>query len=111
MRIAIAFAVVLLAAGDLRAQQSPERRTALDGYVVLEDAPEVPDRVVDALNRYQSVRSAGLVDWTADGRGIYVGTRFADVTQSHRVDMPGGARRQSTFFDEPVSGSARALTR
>ena len=107
MRIAIAFAVVLLAAGDLRAQQSPERRTALDGYVVLEDAPEVPDRVVDALNRYQSVRSAGLVDWTADGRGIYVGTRFADVTQIHRVDMPGGARRQLTFFDEPVSGSAR----
>ena len=108
MRTAIAFAVLLfLASQDLRAQQSPERRTALDGTVVLEDAPEVPDRVVDALNRYQNVRNAGLVDWTADGRGIYVGTRFADVTQIHRVDMPGGARRQLTFFDEPVSGSAR----
>ncbi|HJR53188.1 MAG TPA: prolyl oligopeptidase family serine peptidase [Gemmatimonadota bacterium] len=107
MRIAFAFALVFLAAGDLRAQQSPERRTALDGSVVLEDAPEIPPRVVDALNRYQSVRSAGLVDWTADGRGIYVGTRFADVTQIHRVDMPGGARRQLTFFEEPVSGSAR----
>ena len=108
MRTAIAFAVVLfLAAPVLRAQQSPERRAVLDGTVVLEDAPEVPDRVVDALNRYQNVRSAGLIDWTADGRGIYVGTRFADVTQIHRVDLPGGARRQLTFFDEPVSGSAR----
>ncbi|HET6361607.1 MAG TPA: S9 family peptidase, partial [Gemmatimonadota bacterium] len=90
MRTAIAFAVVfLLASPDIRAQEPPERRTALDGTVVLEDAPEVPDRVVDALNRYQNVRSAGLIDWTADGRGIYVGTRFADVTQIHRVDLPG----------------------
>ena len=108
MRTAIAFVLFLcLAPHDLRAQLSPERRTALDGSVVLEDVPEVPDRVVDALNRYQNVRGAGIIDWTADGRGIYVGTRFADVSQIHRVDMPGGARRQLTFFDEPVSGSAR----
>ena len=108
VRTAITFVLLLcLSAHDLRAQLSPDRRTALDGNVVLEDAPEVPDRVVDALNRYQNVRSAGLIDWTADGRGIYVGTRFADVTQIHRVDMPGGARRQLTFFEEPVAGSAR----
>jgi dipeptidyl aminopeptidase/acylaminoacyl peptidase len=105
--LALAGLLAILASGSLAAQTVPERRNVLDGTVVLEDAPEIPDRVVDALNRYQNVRSAGLVDWTADGRGIYVGTRFADVTQIHRVDMPGGARRQLTFFDEPVSGSAR----
>ncbi|MGH7565784.1 MAG: prolyl oligopeptidase family serine peptidase [Gemmatimonadota bacterium] len=99
--------LLVLSYGPLLAQHAPERRTVLDGTVVLEDAPEVPERIQEALNRYQNVRSAGLVDWTADSRGIYVGTRFADVTQIHRVDMPGGSRRQLTFYEEPVSGSSR----
>ena len=46
--------LTVFASGSLVAQTSPERRTALDGAVVLEDATEVPDRVVDALNRYQN---------------------------------------------------------
>jgi len=99
--------LLVLASARLDAQPPPERRTVLDGTVVLEDAPEVPPRIEEALNRYQNVRSAGFVDWTADGRGITIGTRFADVVQIHRVEMPGGARRQLTFYDEPASGISR----
>lgn len=88
-----------------RGQTPVERRTVLDGTVTLEDAPEIPAEVHETLRRYQNVRSAGLVDWTADGRGITIGTRFADVTQIHRVEMPGGARRQLTFYDEPTARS------
>lgn len=99
--------LLVLTSARLDAQQLPERRTVLDGTVVLEDAPEVPPRIEEALNRYQNVRNAGFVDWTADGSGIYVGTRFADVVQIHRVDMQGGARRQLTFYEEPVSASSR----
>ena len=105
--LGIPLAALVFDVAPANAQTEVERRTALDGSVVLEDAPEVPDRVVDELNRYQNVRSAGFIDWTADGAGIYVGTRFADVTQIHRVDMPGGARRQLTFYDEPASGTSR----
>ncbi len=65
--------------------------------------PDVPERVVRQLNRYQNVRTAWFVDWTADGQGIYINTRFASVTQLHQVDVPGGARRQLTFFSEPVA--------
>ncbi|HUF89944.1 MAG TPA: alpha/beta fold hydrolase, partial [Gemmatimonadota bacterium] len=57
--------------------------------------------------RYQNVRSAGLIDWTADGSGIVVGTRFGDTQQIHRLEMPGGARRQLTFYDEPARGIDR----
>ncbi len=84
-----------------------EQRTLNDGNLVLEDIPPIPQTIVDDLNRYQNVRSAGFLDWTADGAGLYVSTRFAEVQQIHRVDMPGGARHQLTFFDEPVSQVSR----
>ncbi len=82
-------------------------RAANNGMLLMEDIPEIPQSVIDDLNRYQNVRSADFVDWTSNGRRIYVVTRFGDVGQLHRVDMPGGARRQLTFFDEPIGSVQR----
>ena len=73
----------------------------------MQDIPEIPASIVTSLNRYQNVRSAGFLDWTEDGHGIFVSTRFGDVSQVHQVGHPGGARRQVTFFDEPVGGLQR----
>ena len=84
-----------------------ERRTANDGQVVLENVPEVPAELRQRLNRYLNTRGAGVRDWTEDGRGLYVSTRFGNVYQLHRVDQPGGARHQLTFFEEPVGGARR----
>ena len=84
-----------------------DRRTANSGNVVLEDVPEIPSDIGEALRRYQNVRSAGLAGWSADGESILIETRFAEVSQLHRVDRPGGMRRQMTWFDEPVGQVAR----
>lgn len=84
-----------------------ERRMANSDQVVLEDVPEIPQAIRDDLRRYQNVRSAGMLDWTADGSGLYIGTRFAEVSQIHRVDQPGGTRHQLTWFDEPVGSVQR----
>lgn len=78
-----------------------------DGNLVMEDVPAIPVAIVDSLNRYQNVRSAGFRGWSDDGNSIYVTTRFGDLNQIHRVDMPGGARTQLTFFKEPVYGVSR----
>jgi dipeptidyl aminopeptidase/acylaminoacyl peptidase len=87
--------------------QLPSIRAANDGNVVLEGVPEIPERIVERLLPYTNVRAAALQDWTAEGTGLYIVTRFGDVNQLHRVDMPGGARRQLTFFPEPVSEARR----
>ncbi len=84
-----------------------ETRTVNDGQLVMEDIPEIPNAIVGALNRYQNVRAAGFRDWSHDGRSIYVTTGFGDVDSLHRVDMPGGARSQITFFDEPIGDISR----
>jgi dipeptidyl aminopeptidase/acylaminoacyl peptidase len=64
--------------------------------------PPIPARVRHELNRYQNIRSARFQDWAANGRGMYVITRFADVPQVHLVTQPGGVRTQLTFFPERV---------
>jgi len=84
-----------------------DRRTANSGNVVLEDVPEIPAEIGEALTRYQNVRSASVADWSADGEAIYIRTRFGEVSQLHRVDQPQGMRRQLTWFDEPVGQVAR----
>ena len=97
--------VLLLFAIQAAAEVS--RRETNNGNLVMEDIPEIPVATVAALNRYQNVRAAGFLDWTEDGAGIFISTRFGDVSQVHRVNLPGGARTQITFFSEPVGEDHR----
>ena len=83
------------------------RTEANNGNLIMEDIPEIPKSLVAELNRYQNVRSAGFQGWAKDGDGIFVTTRFGDVSQIHHVGHPGGARTQLTFFDEPAGNVAR----
>ena len=98
---ALSLALALPAAADI------ERRVANNGNLVMEDVPEIPVDIVDSLNRYQNVRSASFQSWSGDGESLFVNTRFGDVGQLHRVDMPGGARNQVTFYKEPIGGVSR----
>lgn len=76
------------------------------GNLVIENIPEIPASLIRKINSYQDVRSAFFIDWLPKDKGILISTRFADVSQIHQVERPGGMRRQLTFFDEPVWGGA-----
>lgn len=104
-----AWGPLLLAAllGPAAALADVEQRTLNDGNLVLEDIPEIPAAIINDLNRYQNIRAASFRAFTADGNGIIVSTRFGDVDSLHRVNMPGGARSQITFYSEPVGGVTR----
>ncbi|MCV2885978.1 prolyl oligopeptidase family serine peptidase [Aestuariibacter sp. AA17] len=84
-----------------------ETRTLNNGNLVLEGIPPIPKSTVEALNQYQNVRSAPFRAFTQDGDSIYISTRFGDVSQLHKVNMPGGARQQLTFFKEPIGSIQR----
>ena len=105
MRILILTALFFLFV--LPAVADAERRVANNGNLVMEDVPEIPVDIVDSLNRYQNVRSASFQTWSGDGKSLFINTRFGDVGQLHRVDMPMGARHQVTFYSEPVGEVAR----
>jgi dipeptidyl aminopeptidase/acylaminoacyl peptidase len=103
--LALAFGLSLLTQ-SISAQVVTER-TANDGNVVLSGIPEIPEAISARLSPYQNVRAAALADWSHDGSSLFIVTRFASVPQLHRVDMPGGARHQVTFFNEPFQGGLR----
>lgn len=76
------------------------------GNLVMEGIPDIPADVKERLRQYQNVRGHGFQDWTKDG--ILISTRFGEVSQVHAVTNPLGARRQMTFYNEPVSGTNAA---
>ena len=90
----------------LRAQApaTPERTER--GNLILESVPATPVELRDRLNAYLNTRSASFVDWDEATGGMLIATRFGNAAQLHHVAGPGMARRQLTFFAEPI-GAAR----
>jgi dipeptidyl aminopeptidase/acylaminoacyl peptidase len=92
---------MFLFAGNVFAQTG----AAENGNLVTEGIPAIPDSITERSNQYQQVRSASISDWSADGKSMLMSTRFGDSYQIHKIDNPGGDRRQLTFFKEPVSSA------
>ncbi|MEM8770387.1 MAG: alpha/beta fold hydrolase [Pseudomonadota bacterium] len=108
----VSFAMVTSCATDnqipaVNETVSPEIESPRSNLVT-EGIPQIPTSVSDRLRQYQNIREHGFRDWGSEG--ILIGTRFGDVTQIHSVKAPGAARRQLTFFDEPVSGADMSPT-
>ena len=81
---------------------SQDRREV--GNLVMEGIPEqIPSDIEERYNRYSNMRSAAFEDWDYYGEGVYITTRFGDVTQVHYVSQPTKYRQQLTFFPEPVT--------
>jgi dipeptidyl aminopeptidase/acylaminoacyl peptidase len=105
MRRFTPLALVLLLAAPLAAQPAVPERTANNGNVVLSGIPEIPAEISARLQPYQNTRFGSFAAFAPDGQRIFISTRFGNVAQLHRVDMPGGARHQLTFANEPVRGA------
>ncbi|MFO1186146.1 MAG: alpha/beta fold hydrolase [Alphaproteobacteria bacterium] len=99
------FAALALLGFAAQAAETPQRVTR--GNLVMEGIPAIPDEMNASLLQYQNARSANFDSW-APGGGILIRTRFAETSQLHLVAAPMGARKQITFFDEPIAFAAYA---
>jgi dipeptidyl aminopeptidase/acylaminoacyl peptidase len=96
----MACAVVVLAGAAVVAQ---EATIAAPESIVTEGVPKIAAAVAETAGRYGAYRSAGLADWNPTKREMLIATRFGETPQLHLVSMPGGARRQLTFFADAVT--------
>ena len=79
-----------------------EIRTKNNGNLILEDIPSIPQSIKDDLAKFQNVRSASFRGFHNANEGLYISTRFGNVSQLHFVQEPGSARNQITYFQEPI---------
>jgi len=79
--------------------------------LVVDGIPPIPDSVAEAVGRYTEFRSATMLGWHPVRREMLISTRFADTAQVHQVRMPGGDRRQLTFFPDKVAGAGYQPTK
>ncbi|MEM1413051.1 MAG: hypothetical protein AAGH19_11905, partial [Pseudomonadota bacterium] len=94
-------AVALLAAAPMAAANI-DRRTVNDGQMVLENVPPIPASLPGRLDRFQQLSSTQLLEWAADGVGMYVRGRYRGVAQVQRVAARGATPERVTRLDEPV---------
>ncbi|MFY8058486.1 MAG: hypothetical protein ACOVRM_12140, partial [Planctomycetaceae bacterium] len=74
--------------------------------LVAEGIPEIPAVLAEKVQRYTESRSASFAAWHPQRREMLISTRFGNTPQIHEVRLPGGARRQLTFYAEPVGGAS-----
>ncbi len=91
----------LLSSG-LQAQQNT---ISIAENLVVENIPALPLSTVADVKSYTEYRSAIFVDWHPQRKEMLISTRFGNSPQLHYVKMPGGDRKQMTFFDEPISAA------
>lgn len=70
--------------------------------LIAENILPIPKTLNQALKKYSESRNAGIADIHPNGKEIIAVTRFASTNQLHKISVPMGARKQITFFDEPV---------
>lgn len=74
--------------------------------LVVEGVPPIPEELRSRVRPYLEFRLAAFQSWHPQRMEMLITTRFADTPQIHSVAKPGGARRQLTFFNEPVAGAS-----
>ncbi len=67
----------------------------------LEGVPPSTPELDERVSAYQNARRARLAAISTSG-GVLIRTRFGSSDQLHWVASPGAARRQLTFFKEPI---------
>ncbi len=73
--------------------------------LVAEGIPPIPAALAEEVRRYTESRGASFVGWHPEAAELLVATRFGSTNQIHEVRRAGGARRQLTFFAEPVNAA------
>jgi dipeptidyl aminopeptidase/acylaminoacyl peptidase len=80
-----------------------ETAVAPNENLVLDGVPPIPASIAESAGRYADFRSASLQSWHPTKREMLITTRFGDTNQVHWLRLPGGDRKQMTFFKERVS--------
>ncbi len=70
--------------------------------LVTEGIPALSASLVNSVKNYTEFRGATFATWHPLKKEMIISTRFSNSNQLHYLKMPGGDRKQITFFEEPI---------
>lgn len=73
--------------------------------LITENIASIPKELASQVKKYSEARGASLEDIHPIKNEIIIQTRFGSTPQLHLLSQPLGARKQITFFDEPIGDS------
>jgi dipeptidyl aminopeptidase/acylaminoacyl peptidase len=79
--------------------------------LITENIATIPSELAGQVKKYSESRGATLAEIHPTKNDIIINTRFGSTSQLHMVSQPMGARKQITFFDEPVSSASYEPTK
>ena len=106
MRHARLLLVLSFVTAGLASLQAQNKAIAPAENLVVDGIPAIPASLADDVRRYTESRPANFADWHPARREMLISTRFGNTAQVHHVKLPGGARTQLTFFNEPIGGAS-----
>jgi dipeptidyl aminopeptidase/acylaminoacyl peptidase len=86
--------------------QGQEATIPVPDNLVTHNVPALPAAYIPLVKNYTEARSASLAAWHPLKNEMIISTRFANSSQLHYVAIPGGDRKQLTFFDEPITSAS-----
>ncbi len=100
------YSLALLLAITSLGISAEDRRLENNGNLILENIPPIPMSIKEELSKFQNVRSAAFRGFSNTEDGVFISTRFGNVSQLHYVGSPGAARTQITYFQEPIGSTS-----
>ncbi len=73
--------------------------------LITQGIPPIPTSIADEVLPYSESRAAAFCDWNPTKKEMIISTRFGNVAQLHVVGIQMGARKQLTFFNEPITNA------
>jgi dipeptidyl aminopeptidase/acylaminoacyl peptidase len=101
----LAVGLLLLPSSGMGAEPLSAKTLTPADNLVVDGIPPIPAELVDQIGRYTESRAAAFRDWHPARTEMLITTRFGETNQVHRVNMPGGARTQLTFFPDRIDGA------
>ena len=79
--------------------------------LITENIAPIPKELAQKVKKYSESRGASLIDIHPVNDEIIMNTRFGSTNQLHQLIQPLGARKQITFFEEPVNSASYEPTK
>ncbi|MGX7667735.1 alpha/beta fold hydrolase [Flavobacterium pedocola] len=73
--------------------------------LITENIADISKELAAKVKKYSEARAAFLEEVHPIKNEIIIATQFGSTIQLHKVSQPMGARKQITFFDEPIGNA------